>query len=482
MAERPFPPGDHPGGPPDPPDPPGDHPGGPPDPPGPAALELLPAGPVAMRLAAPASKSITNRALLCAALAEGASRLRGAARSDDAEAMATALGQLGAGVDLGGGWRRPGPPDPAAGPDPGSWRVAGTGGRLRSPDRPLDARLSGTTMRFLAAAATLTPAGATVTGAPPLLQRPVGPLVAALRALGAAVADRDGRPPVAAAGGGLAGGRATVDAAASSQFASAVLLVAPYARRPVELAAERLGAAAYVELTAAVMRDFGAAVEPAGPAAWRVEAGRPYRAASLAVEYDASAAAHLFALAAATGGRVTVTNATPGTLQPDAALPGLLEAMGATVTRDGACLTVHGPDALAPVEADLHALPDQVTTVAALAALATGTSRIRGVAVARGYETDRLAALAAELAKLGVAVRELPDGLVVTGAGPDGLRPARLATWGDHRMAMALAAVAARVPGVVLEDPGCVAKTYPGFWDDLAAAGVASRPRPGRVE
>jgi 3-phosphoshikimate 1-carboxyvinyltransferase len=310
----------------------------------------------------------------------------------------------------------------------------------------------------------------------------VGPLVAALRALGAEVTDHGGRPPVTAAGGGLAGGPATVDAAASSQFASAVLLVAPYARRPVTLTAERLGAAAYVDLTAAVMREFGAAVEPAGPATWRVETGRPYRAADLAVEYDASAAAHLFALAAATGGRVTVTNATGGTLQPDAGLPALLEAMGATVTRDGACLTVHGPERLGPVDADLAAMPDQVTTLAALAALAAGRSRIRGVAVARGHETDRLAAVAAELGRLGVAVTELPDGLVVDGAGPGRLRPARLATWGDHRMAMALAAVAARVPGVVLEDPGCVAKTYPGFWRDLAAGGLASRPHPGPVE
>jgi 3-phosphoshikimate 1-carboxyvinyltransferase len=249
----------------------------------------------------------------------------------------------------------------------------------------------------------------------------------------------------------------------------------------VELAAERLGAAAYVELTAAVMRDFGAAVSPAGPAAWRVEAGRPYRAAELAVEYDASAAAHLFALAAATGGQVTVTNATPGTLQPDAALPALLEAMGATVTRDGAGLTVRGPEVLHPVDADLAAMPDQVTTLAALAALAAGPSTLRGVAVARGHESDRLAALAAELAKLGVAVTERPDGLVVGGAGPARLRPARLATHGDHRLAMALAAVAARVPGVVLEDPGCVAKTYPGFWDDLAAAGLAWRAHPGPV-
>jgi 3-phosphoshikimate 1-carboxyvinyltransferase len=151
------------------------------------------------------------------------------------------------------------------------------------------------------------------------------------------------------------------------------------------------------------------------------------------------------------------------------------------VTRDGASLTVRGPEVLRPVDADLAAMPDQVTTLAALAALATGRSRLRGVAVARGHETDRLAALAAELAKLGVAVTELPDGLVVGGAGPARLGPARLATHGDHRLAMALAAVAARVPGVVVEDPGCVAKTYPGFWDDLAAAGLAWRARPGPV-
>jgi 3-phosphoshikimate 1-carboxyvinyltransferase len=449
----------------------------------PAALELRPAGPVWLRLAAPASKSITNRALVCAALAEGTSRLHGAQPSDDAEAMGAALADLGATIDP-----APDPAGTASHPAPGpagfhGWTVLGSGGRLTSPDRPLDARLSGTTMRFLAAVATLTPGGATVTGQPPLLRRPVGPLVAALRALGADVTDAgDGLPPVTAAGGGLAGGQATVDAGASSQFASAVLLVAPYARGSVLLRAERLGAGSYVELTAALMRDFGAAVEPVGPAAWRVEAGRPYRAADLRVEYDASAAAHLFALAAATGGSVTVTNTTPGTLQPDAALPALLEAMGATVTRDGAAVTVRGPEALDPVDADLAAMPDQVTTVAALAALARGTSRIRGAAVSRGHETDRLAALAAELAKLGVAVRELAGGLVVRGAGPEGLRPARLATHGDHRMAMALAAVAARVPGVVLEDPGCVAKTYPGFWRDLAAAGLGWRTHPGRVQ
>jgi 3-phosphoshikimate 1-carboxyvinyltransferase len=452
----------------------------------PAALELEPAGPVSMLLAAPASKSVTNRALVCAALAPGTTRLLGPGTGDDADAMAAALTDLGATVDPG-----PEPRDaqatgpgraPANPPGPAVWTVGGTGGRPSSPRRPLDARLSGTTMRFLAAVATLTPAGATLTGRPPLLRRPVGPLVAALRALGAEVADRGGLPPVTTAGGGLDGGQATVDAAASSQFASAILLAAPYARRPVLLRAERLGAAAYVELTAALMAEFGAAVERVGPAAWLVDSGRPYRAVDLRVEYDASAAAHLFAIAAATGGSVTVTNATPGTLQPDAGLPGVLEEMGAAVTRDGQALTVRGPDTLAPVDADLAAMPDQVTTLAALAALAKGPSRIRGVAVARGHETDRLAALAAELAKLGVAVEERPDGLVVHGAGPGGLRPARLRTHGDHRMAMALAAVAARVPGLVVEDPGCVAKTYPGFWRDLAGAGLGWRAHPGPVQ
>jgi 3-phosphoshikimate 1-carboxyvinyltransferase len=426
----------------------------------PALLEVLPGGPVRARLDAPASKSVTNRALACAALAAGDSLLRDPLRSDDAEAMREAVGAMGAAVEEARG---------------GAWLVRGTGGRPSSPAAPLDARLSGTTLRFVAALATLTPAGATVGGRPGLLARPVGPLTAALRALGAGAADRDCHPPVTVAGGGLAGGRVAVGSARSSQFASAVLLVAPYAREPVELVAEELAAPGYVELTAAVMRAFGAAVERVAEAAWRVAPGRPYRGRDFAVEYDASAAAHLYAVAVATGGAVRVANAVDGSRQPDAGLPALLARMGATVRRDGAALTVAGPRLPAPVDANLGAMPDQVTTVAALAALAPGRSRLRGVAVARGHESDRLAALAAELAKLGVAVEERPDGLVVDGGHAVG--PARLATHGDHRLAMAFAALAARVPGVVIEDPGCVAKTYPGFWDDLAAAGVRWRAR-----
>ena len=216
----------------------------------------------------------------------------------------------------------------------------------------------------------------------------------------------------------------------------------------------------------------------AGEVVWRVEARRPYQARQVTVEYDASAAAHLLALAAATGGEVTVVNAADGSWQPDARFPEVLAAMGCTVRRDGAALTVRGPARLDPLDVDLAAMPDQVTTVAVLAALAGGRSRLRGVAVARGHESDRLAALAGELGKLAVRVRELPDGLVIDGGAPRG--PARIDPHDDHRLAMAFAALAARVPGVAIAQPGCVAKTYPSFWDDLGRAGLAWTVTPGR--
>lgn len=419
----------------------------------------MPSGPAVGRIAAPTSKSVTNRLLVVAALADGVSVVRDPLVSDDSTAMLDAIAALGAGIET----------------EPGTWRVTGTAGKPQSPDAPIDAGLSGTTMRFVTGLAALAPAGATVTGGPPLLRRPVGPLTATLAALGAAVGDRAGYPPVVSRGGGIDGGPATVDASASSQFASAVLLVAPYARRDVTLDVQGATAGGYVDLTAAIVRTWGGRIEREGSSRWRVLSGHGYAARDCRVEYDASAAAHLLALAAATGGSVTVTNAAPATHQPDAALTDVLTAMGCSVHRDGTAVTVTGPTDLAPVDVDLSAMPDQVTTVAALAALAGGTSTISGAAVTRGHETDRLAALAGELAKLGVAVEERPDGLVVHGGAARG--PARLDTHDDHRLAMAFAALAARIPGVVIAGAGCVAKTYPGFWTDLRALGVRSAQR-----
>lgn len=429
--------------------------------PAPAAtdVEVSPSGPVSGELAAPTSKSVTNRLLILAALADGQSVVRDPLESDDSAAMQTAVLAFGAGVDA----------------EPGSWHIRGTGGRPASPSGPVSARLSGTTMRFVAALAALTPHGATITGEPPLLRRPIGPLSAALAQLGADLRDDGGFPPVVALGGGLEGGTALVDSAASSQFASAVLLVAPYARHDVTVTVRGAVAGGYIELTAAVMRDWGADVVRDGDMRWSVRAGQAYSARDRRVEYDASAAAHLLAVAAATGGTVTVTNAAVGLRQPDTAFTDVLQAMGCAVHRSGAAVTVAGPPVLLPLAVDLGMMPDQVTTVAALAALADGTTTISGAAVTRGHETDRLAALAGELRKVGVPVEERADGLIVHGGSPRG--PARLATHGDHRLAMAFAALAARVPGIVIEDPACVAKTYPGFWTDLRALGVRWQAR-----
>jgi 3-phosphoshikimate 1-carboxyvinyltransferase len=433
------------------------------------AVTVVPSGPVQGALRPPASKSVTNRMLVTAALADGASVLVDPLDSDDSQGMAAAVCALGADVEAG----------QAAGSGSGTgavtWRVRGTGGRLAAPAGPIDAGLSGTTMRFVAAVSTLAPGPVTVTGAPPLLRRPVGGLIAALRTLGAEISCTDGHPPVTGAGGGIAGGEVTVDVSGSSQFASAVLLVAPYARADVVIRTRGAAAVDYIRMTAATLRQWGADIEELDVGAWRIRAGGGYRPGTYHVEYDASSAAHLLAVAAATGGRVTVTNAVASTLQPDAGITAVLAAMGARVAREDDAVTVAGPDRLAPVDVDLSGMPDQVSTIAVLAALADGTSTIRGVGVARTHETDRLAALTRELGKVGVRVEESPDALTIHGRTPrpSHTRPARLNTYDDHRLAMAFAALGARVPALTIEEPWCVSKTYPGFWADLRTLGVA---------
>ena len=436
------------------------------------ALGVRPVGPLRGALRAPASKSVTNRLLVLAALADGTSTLTAPLDSDDSRAMRACVDALGATVtDV----RGAGPA--AAGPAVGSgggWQVSGTGGRPRTPAGPLDARLSGTTARFVSAVLALSARGGVVDGQGPLRRRPIAALVSALRALGARATDSDGGLPVAVAGGGLAGGEVEVDVSGSSQFASAVLMVAPYARADVACRTRGRAADDYIALTAALMEQWGAHVTRAG-ASWRVRAGAGYHARDVEVEYDASAAAHLFALGIASGGAVTVTNVAAHSHQPDARLPEVFAAMGCTVTRDGARVTVAAPPRLAPVDVSLGAMPDMVTTMAVLAALAPGTSVLRDVGVARLHETDRLDALATELGKVGVTVEARPDALVVHGGTAS--RPARLDTYDDHRLAMAFAALGTRIPGIDIADPGCVRKTYPEFWHDAATLGAGLEER-----
>ncbi|MGH9170921.1 MAG: 3-phosphoshikimate 1-carboxyvinyltransferase [Acidimicrobiales bacterium] len=431
-----------------------------------SSITLSPVGPVTGRVAAPSSKSVSNRLLVLACLAEGSSRLSGLLASDDTAVMAAGLRALGAeigdlGSDLGGGT------------SDGGVTVRGTGGALQAPEGVVGVGLSGTTLRFLACVALLAPGTVTLDGDPPLRRRPIGPLIGVLERLGATVGSDRGRPPVAITPAGLPGGRIEVDAATSSQFASGILLVAPFAAETMVVEVSNLGAAGYVELTVAAMRRWGAEVSCEGTR-YEVTAGCHYIARQDAAEYDASAAAHLFALAMASGGSITVSNAV-GTVQPDSHIVAVLAAMGGSVASGPDGVTVTGPSRLQGVDVDVSTMPDQLPTLAVLGALASGRTRLTGVSVARGHETDRVAAIATELGALGASVEAEPDALVVHGG--RSLHGGAVRTYHDHRMAMALSCLAAVVPGITILDPGCVSKTYPGYWSDLAGLGL--RPAGG---
>lgn len=436
----------------------------------PEGIEIRPCGPVRGSVRPPGSKSITNRALVCAALANGRSILTGALDSEDTRVMFEALGQLGVALAL----------DPAD----RVITVTGCAGKLPATRADVFVDNSGTTARFLAAVLTLGHGIYRLDGAPRMQERPIQDLIDALRALGADVSsDQDtGCPPLLVRAAGLAGGVATVRGEISSQFLSGLLLSAPYAMQPIELVVEgELVSKPYVSMTLAVMRDFGVEVVADGFARFRVPNDRPYEGREFAIEPDASAASYFFAAAAITGGEVRVEGLSRASLQGDVAFVDLLEQMGCQVRHEADAITVRGPalrgetvrgDAarggkLRGIDCDMNAISDTVQTLAAVALFAEGPTTVTGVPHIRHKETDRLAALATELRKFGAEVEERPDGLRITPPQASDLHGAAIDTYRDHRMAMSLALVGLRVPGVTIRDPGCVAKTYPEFFDDL---------------
>ncbi|MEZ4331112.1 MAG: 3-phosphoshikimate 1-carboxyvinyltransferase [Myxococcota bacterium] len=426
----------------------------------PVRLALSPRGPLAAEVAVPGSKSITNRVLLLAALADGESALSGGLESDDTVVMRAALGALGIPVDV-------------AGP---TWRVGGRGGRFALPAHPLDCGNSGTTARFLTAALTLAPGPVVVDGNARMRERPIRDLVEALRGLGARLEFERGTdcPPVRVLGGGLPGGFARIDGRKSSQYVSAVLQAAPYAARDVELAFVEgaIVSRPYIDLTLDLMRTFGAAAEWAGEPGderIRVTAGRRYVARRHTIEPDASSAAYPFCAAAIAGGHVTVSGVPERSLQADFQILGLLERMGCRIERSGDRVTVVGPAPGDPLrtlgEIDMNAFPDAVLAYAVVCLFADGPTTIRNVANLRIKETDRLAALEAELRKLGAGAEAGPDWLRIE---PRPLHGAEIATYDDHRMAMSFALAGLRVSGVVILDPGCVSKTWPDYFETFA--------------
>lgn len=421
-------------------------------------MDLWPApladGPLDALVDVPGSKSLTNRYLVLAALADAPGRLRGALRSRDTRLMAEALAGLGARVD-----------------EDGSDWVVTPGPVLGSTQ--VHCGLAGTVMRFLPAVAALADGPVRFDGDESALARPMGPVLTALRTLGVRVEEHGepGHLPFTVHGhGSLVGGQVDVDASASSQFVSGLLLAAARFERGLTLrhTGRTLPSLPHIEMTVAVLREAGVEVDDSRPAIWRVEpgaiAGRDVR-----VEPDLSNAAPFLCAALVAGGTVRVPGWPAATTQPGGLLPGILERMGATSRLDGDVLSVTGTGTVHGVDLDLHAAGEIAPTIAGLAALADSPTRLRGIAHLRGHETDRLAALAAEITRLGGQAEQTSDGLVIT---PRPLTGGTWRTYEDHRMATAGALVGLRVPGVEVEDVATTAKTLPdfvGLWGGMLA-------------
>ncbi len=412
-------------------------------------------GPLQAVVPLPGSKSVTNRALVLAALADGRSVVRRPLRSRDTELMAAALRGLGVEV---------------ADTADGDWVVDGVPGPLQPRVDRLDVGNAGTVARFLPAVATLATGDVRFDGDPRVRERPIGPLLAALRALGADLDGVDGLPVTVRGAGGLRGGEVVLDASQSSQFVSGLLLTAPRFELGVDVRHEGgpLPSAPHLAMTVEALRGVGAQVDDGEPGRWRVAPG-PLQPRDAVVEPDLSTAAAYLAAPLVAGGSVTVPGWPRSTVQPGAVLPELLEAMGGRVERTDDAVTVSAGDGLHGLEADLRDAPELTLVLTALAALADSPSRFTGVAHVRLQETDRLAALATELNALGGDVRELPDGLEVR---PRRLTGGAMDSYDDHRVAMAWAVLGLGVDGVQVRDVATTRKTVPDFvgsWERMLA-------------
>lgn len=404
----------------------------------------------------PGSKSITNRALVLAAMATGTSKLEGACISEDTLLMVEALHSLGLRV--------------VANHADQTMEVEGCAGRIPADHADIHVGNAGTVARFLTATLCIGHGSYRLDGTDRMRERPIGPLAEALQSLGAKVTylDAAGCLPIRIVASGLPGGFVRISAAESSQFLSALLLAAPFARKPTVLATETdVPSRPYVDMTVRMMQTWSLAVqmrEDATGIEFAVPAPQTLTARSYRIEPDASAASYVMAAAALTGGTVRIPGLGRQSLQGDVQFADVLRAMGAEVVMDDEAVTVHGGAPLRGVDVDMNGISDTVMTLAALAPFASSPTRIRNVAHIRLKECDRIEAMATELRRLRVEVRTHDDGLTIYPARPRG---AVVDTYDDHRMAMSLSLIGLRVPGVAIRNPSCTAKTFPGYFDEL---------------
>lgn len=400
----------------------------------------------------PGSKSLTNRALLIASLADGMTRLTSALFSDDSCFFARALQSLGFDVQL----------------DERNCEitVVGLGGRIPVKQANLFIGNAGTAARFLSAFLTLGNGEYVVDGDSRMRERPIGDLIEALTQLGATIESTDDCPPVRIQASGLPGGKTRIAGDISSQFLSALLMVAPYAQSPVEIeVVTELNSKPYVDMTLAVMDDFGITVQRDEYERFFTRPSSFFPLSFYSIESDASTASYFFAAPAICGGTVRVENISRTSKQGDIAFLEILQQMGCAIKEGNNYIEVTGTGTLRGLEVDMRDIPDIAQTLAAVAPFAASPTRIRGIASARVKETDRVHATCTELFRLGVRVEEHEDGMTIYPCKT--FKPANIQTYNDHRMAMAFSLIGLHVPGITIENPGCVSKTFPDFFKVL---------------
>jgi 3-phosphoshikimate 1-carboxyvinyltransferase len=410
--------------------------------------------PVDADIVLPGSKSITNRALIIAALADGESILEHALFSDDTRYMHESLDSLGIGITADEVQER--------------FIVQGSGGTIPATQASLFVGNSGTSARFLTALVALGNGTYVIDGVERMRQRPIAPLLSALKDFGVDARSElnNGCPPIIVSSRGLPGGETRMAGDTSSQYFTALLMVAPVTDQGMTITVEGdLVSKPYLDMTIATMRDFGVEVAHENYTRFMVPGGQRYGARTYPIEPDASAASYFFALAAVTGGTIRVHNLGSQSVQGDVDFVDVLEQMGCTVRRDANSIEVAGPDRLSGVDVDMNAISDTMPTLAAIAPLADGPVTIRNVEHVRHKETDRINAVVTEIRRLGITVEERQDGLTIYPGTPSG---GTVLTYDDHRMAMSFSILASVSEGIVIDDPGCVAKTFPQFFDKLA--------------
>ncbi len=401
----------------------------------------------------PGSKSYTNRALLVAALAHGESTLTGALFSDDTHYMCNALRKLGFSI--------------TENREQASFHVSGHAGRIPAQGADLYVGNSGTTTRSLISFVSLGHGKFVIDGDEPMRRsRPMSDLLDALRLLGVNVRSKfeNGHLPVIVEAQGLEGGKTKLDASKSSQFLTALLLVAPCAKNGMEIEVVGDLKTPYIDITMSVMEAFNAQVIHTGYQHFHIADGQQYQARTYHIEPDASSASYFFAAAALTGGCVTVKHLSTSSAQGDVQFIHKLEQMGCQVSASDAGISVRGPHQLKGIDVDMKDISDTALTLAAIAPFADSKVTIRNIEHTRWQETDRIHAMVIELRKLGVSVVEHQDGLEIS---PSPITPATIDTYDDHRVAMAFSLIGLKVPGIRINDPGCVSKTFPDYFEVL---------------